>query len=429
MGKPTKEELIADQRCRNCHFPFDHDPNASPTATALLEGVNCEACHGPSRDYDLPHRQIGWRKLDSDEKQKLGMHDMSNPETQARLCLSCHVGQVSDKDPFAHRVVTHDMYAAGHPPLPGFEITTFSEALPHHWRTLDDKVRDLGPWLEQVSRHGDKAMTRSEWQKLHWPVGIDEAERSRTKRMVMGSVVALRQSAECLTTQSIDRENWPRLENYDCFACHHDLRESDKSWRQRRGAKGNGGLPGRPLPRQWQTVLVRVALAYAVSHGKDVPDIEGAVAEVDTAFVQTPFGQPDEIAKAADRLVVATDQFLAVIRDLPFHGKDVDMLLRLVAAEGANGGENLDYDSARQLAWGLRVLWNDAKQEIAIAATIEQGLNELDSLLRLEIPGGDRSLDEQPEGIGMPYENVAAYDPAAAREIFGRIHDALDPPK
>ena len=32
------------------------------------------------------------------------------------MCLSCHLGNAREG-----RVVTHEMYAAGHPPLPGFE--------------------------------------------------------------------------------------------------------------------------------------------------------------------------------------------------------------------------------------------------------------------------------------------------------------------
>ncbi len=31
--------------------------------------------------------------------------------------------------------MTHEMYAAGHPPLPSVELQTFCEEMPQHWQT------------------------------------------------------------------------------------------------------------------------------------------------------------------------------------------------------------------------------------------------------------------------------------------------------
>ena len=44
--------------------------------------------------------------------------------SRAKLCSACHVGNVEDG-----KLVTHEMYAAGHPPLPGIEIVAFCDAL------------------------------------------------------------------------------------------------------------------------------------------------------------------------------------------------------------------------------------------------------------------------------------------------------------
>ena len=35
------------------------------------------------------------------------------------------------------------MYAAGHPPLPGFEIATFTQQMPKHWVDFADKSADV----------------------------------------------------------------------------------------------------------------------------------------------------------------------------------------------------------------------------------------------------------------------------------------------
>ena len=42
-----------------------------------------------------------------------------DPVRRTELCLSCHLGSTSE-----NKMVTHAMYAAGHPPLPGFEMET-----------------------------------------------------------------------------------------------------------------------------------------------------------------------------------------------------------------------------------------------------------------------------------------------------------------
>src|SRR5690606_4454004 len=44
-----------------------------------------------------------------------------------------HVGS-----PAEGKVVTHAMMAAGHPPLPSFEVASFSKKLPQHWYDLKD---------------------------------------------------------------------------------------------------------------------------------------------------------------------------------------------------------------------------------------------------------------------------------------------------
>jgi hypothetical protein len=97
------------------------------------DGVSCAGCHGPSEKWIFAHSRPGWRKKTPEEKQKEGMVDLRNPVRRAELCMSCHVGNAAEG-----KVVTHDMFAAGHPPLPPFEIATFSKNMPQHWRNPKD---------------------------------------------------------------------------------------------------------------------------------------------------------------------------------------------------------------------------------------------------------------------------------------------------
>src|SRR5947209_10193839 len=76
-----------------------------------------------------------WRGVASQAKEEqYRMADLWDPGKRSKTCASCHVGN-SDEG----KVVTHAMYAAGHPPLPGVEISTFSDAMPRHWQYLKEK--------------------------------------------------------------------------------------------------------------------------------------------------------------------------------------------------------------------------------------------------------------------------------------------------
>src|SRR5947209_9038065 len=76
-----------------------------------------------------------WRGVASQAKEEqYRMADPCDPRKRSKTCASCHVGN-SDEG----KVVTHAMYAAGHPPLPSLEIATFSDEMPRHWQYLKEK--------------------------------------------------------------------------------------------------------------------------------------------------------------------------------------------------------------------------------------------------------------------------------------------------
>ena len=71
------------------------------------------------------------RKVKED---KYGMTDLWDPARRVEVCGSCHVGSRAE-----NKVVTHLMYAAGHPPLPSFEVGAFCDMMPRHWQLLAEK--------------------------------------------------------------------------------------------------------------------------------------------------------------------------------------------------------------------------------------------------------------------------------------------------
>ena len=113
--------------CLNCHA-MNYLTQQGRQFT-IEEGVSCGGCHGPSEHWFGDHQRPDWRKLSPAEKEAKGMLDVRDPLKRAELCLSCHVGNAREG-----KVITHAMYAAGHPPLPAMEIATFAKNQPQHWR-------------------------------------------------------------------------------------------------------------------------------------------------------------------------------------------------------------------------------------------------------------------------------------------------------
>src|SRR5206468_1043440 len=126
-----------------------------------------------------------------------------DPVRRSELCLSCHLGNADEG-----KVLTHEMYAAGHPPLPGFDTATFSLVEPPHWwqpRKVDAfKDPKSGPqWIKNFA---------ADLSGLH-----------HTKTILLGSVVALREAMELMAAQAQAADQgpaWPEYSHFECYSCH-----------------------------------------------------------------------------------------------------------------------------------------------------------------------------------------------------------------
>jgi hypothetical protein len=85
-------------------------------------GVSCETCHGPGRDYLLPHQEKGaYEKVLS-----LGMKDVwKKPEKWSLDCINCHVLGENEGDAALAK--------AGHPTGADFDIGTKYLPVAGHW--------------------------------------------------------------------------------------------------------------------------------------------------------------------------------------------------------------------------------------------------------------------------------------------------------
>jgi hypothetical protein len=392
------KDATADRSCLSCHGVDIRDPNVKIDKTFKPEeGVSCVACHGAHAEWVDIHgarlQREKWRALSRAEKERdYGMTDLWNPATRAKTCAACHIG-----DSRQGKVITHAMYAAGHPPLPGFEVATFSNAMPRHWQDLKEK----SPAVQRL---------------LSYTPGVHE----ETKAVIIGGVVELREALELLAAQAARRGLTKEPENrlldlaqVDCYACHHELKTP--SWRQERGYWGS---PGRPPLRQWPLALVKLGIDHA-GLNRYLPDFESKLRALHDAFNRQPFGKLPEVARTARELAECCQDLESGLskKSTPYDQTAAVRLLRYLCVLSA--AETPDYDSARQMAWAFEVIYSELDPKPAHDTEIQAKLKALDDELKLSLPSGQQHqiLAELPPAL----RKISEYDPARFQQTFREL--------
>jgi mono/diheme cytochrome c family protein len=398
-GDPTAAGKKAE--CLVCHAT-DTAPGA-PLSADIPDrfrcdlGVNCQACHGPAAKWDGPHRLGDWRPLTGREKTSTyGMTNLRDPAVRARTCAGCHVG-AADEGKF----VTHDMYAAGHPPLPAFELATFSRDEPRHWLSPGDipYIRGLEP-AAAAERYSYR-----------------DGELDSARLVAVGAVVSLRRAIDLLRFDPDPARPSPGLDfaHFNCAACHHDLRvPSDRQ------VNGFPGVPGRPVPQTWSVWLVRAVLRHAQQSGRDGAEQLRAEFEAEydalrRAFDAKPFGDKTEVLQAARSLDATCEKVQKLVKEIKYDGEDARGLLVALAAEAAaepgpaaaRRRDFLDADGAAQIARAFA----------AIYAELAGGSAEPPEAIPTGPPSPDR-LKSDPGGIAKLLAEIDAGLPLAVRPNY-----------
>ncbi|MEO0367931.1 MAG: multiheme c-type cytochrome [Pseudomonadota bacterium] len=177
------ESAHTAKECLGCHT---HNVPADLRGPDFLisDGVGCEACHGAAQNYIESH-------VHGTHAQNLeaGLYKTEDPLVRAEICLSCHIGNDSD------RKITHAIMGAGHPRL-NFELNTFSDIQPAHYRIDDDYKQRKG-------------------------------EQSDLQVWALGQVTAADLLLNNLTAFPHDGL-FPELIHVDCLSCHDPM--SDIDW-------------------------------------------------------------------------------------------------------------------------------------------------------------------------------------------------------
>lgn len=433
-----------DVRCIACHSAYPLSQLAAEdlligeslqTDLKLTQGVSCEGCHGAAggataggaesslEGWLNPHvNSDKWRFLSPEDKCRSGYSDVRSVVSRTKICASCHVGDAS-----LGRVLTHEMYAAGHPPLPPFELETFEDLMPKHWMDFRDKSEVLREQFQQRAA-----------------VKMSDAESSRSRTTVISALVVygafLRLTADLADPtgvaeiQGLPRPAWPEFSQFDCYACHHDLKS--KNWRQTAQAAGR---PGRPRLVPWPAALARAASSLKAG---EFTALEQRLVE---SVVATPFGDGETVTKAARELARACDALAISIESSDWtQDSQRQMLEAVLSAGGGLVTPVADYDSARQYAWAFGVLQAElaGKKRSAVidewfgsesGLTTRSGVPLLLDLkvgesVQLLIPGArkERSiLQIDPQRVLPP---IAGYDAIQFQAAFREIQQKLTGP-
>ncbi len=323
-----------DATCLSCHVHHGFEPRMVDREAPILgDGVGCESCHGAAGRWLAPHSERRWKGLTALQKsERFGMTATKDLATRARLCADCHVG-TPDAD------VNHDMIAAGHPRLL-FEFANQQSKERRHWSLEEDKARD------------------PDYEVRAWALGtVIGSERS------LGLLEGRARRAKDAPHSA---GPWPELAEYDCFACHHDLKPSV-------GETRAGGKSGTLSWGDWAFPILRRLDSDRADAGA-FPDGSGLARLADV--MRRPGVPPDEAAglarRAASELHRLEDRIAgtmfgrgdvgalidAIFRDAEMAptprwteaSRDYLALVALLRARGDLGGPPLDAATASRLS-------------------------------------------------------------------------------
>lgn len=432
-------EIHRDKRCLACHTGYPlaamgNDPHLMSAELAknlrVVQGISCEGCHSPAGDtrgdgavvtgWFQPHAQRDlWRFMSAKDKlDKFGFSDIRSATARTRLCLTCHLGNAAEG-----KVVTHEMYAAGHPPLPGFELSTFAAQMPKHWRDFDKKAEAVRE--EFLKKNVDDVYGRDSFKldNLH-----------ETNNALVAALVSFSENlklssalADEAATMPVAKPDWPELAQFECFACHHDLK--DRSWRQRRTLRG---APGRPMLRAWPTTLTKLAIKRA---GHDPKEFDQRLQSIEKLLSEQPFGRRERWHATIRPLTDWLDVQALSLERKPLPRDEGLGLLREIALIAES--DLWDYDSARQLVWAAqtlrRELASDRSDETlrSKVAALDPSYAEIEKLFVLDLiqgrkaqqqlPGSTKSREVQEVDLETTLPPIANYDAAVFRVLFRKL--------
>lgn len=326
-----KEPAHEAKLCLDCHA---HYPAPSQRGNRFLykEGVSCEGCHGPAGSWIEGHIEKGANHVRNVSN---GLYPLSQPAEQARLCLSCHLGDAS-------RFVTHRIMGAGHPRM-SFELTTFTAMGPSHYRVDEDYIARKG---------------------ANDPVRV----------WAFGQLLAVQTQLEALMDPQRNYDGvFPELVLFDCHACHRPMAE--QRWTARAGTP-----PGVIRLNQGHLVMLKALVATFAPQFNG--ELDQSLNQLNHSLYSRAAGGHLSWQDAAKQLHTFTRKLLPVLEKVSFDRRArMNILLTLIDESRLHG--YADYANAEQAYMAIVGVSNGLIQDGSVKLTpdIRATLAELKSSL------------------------------------------------
>lgn len=335
-AEPAHESKL----CLDCHA---HNPAPAQRGPQfqISDGVGCEGCHGPSERWIRSHVEPGATHA---RNLAHGLYPSGQDVPRAQLCLSCHLGT-------PQKFVTHKIMAAGHPRM-SFELDTFTQIEPPHFRVDKDWQQRKGSW------DGVRA----------WAVGQAVAAKE---------LLALLQSP-------VGRDGlFPELALFDCHSCHHPM--SDK----RNTAARVGAGPGVVRLNDASLLMLhqiarQVAPELAPAFAGHVRQLHAQVASGNQAIAQ---------AHTVESLIAGLIPKIAAHR---FSGQALHSVLIGLIDDGL-AGQYGDYQGAEQAVMAMQSVTDlMVRQSLLKPQAVKPALRQLLALVaqdeKYDLPAFRKSL-------------------------------------
>jgi len=269
--------------CLDCHT-MNVPKSVQANTIDFVEGISCEACHGPAGGWLSQHTAEGWTH---EQSVKAGMRDLRGLDNRAKNCLACHLGD-------ATKSVNHDLIAAGHPDMI-FELDNYTAVMPPHWTPNTTKSKQSG----DIEPTGAKA----------WAVGQAASFREGMLQMA----------------RRARSNHWPEFADMNCYACHHSLKDSE--WRQERGYKHKtGGPPWNPARYAVLKHLVATFAPREKTHlDSQVDRLSGQIAQLNTP--------PATVAATASDLANTMERVIPSIENANFDNATAKRIIDRIAGD------------------------------------------------------------------------------------------------
>ncbi len=231
-------------------------------------------------------------------------------------------------------------------------------------------------------------------EACHGPAESWVIEHTRTGDEGYQQAVALRESVQRLARrgQQENAPGWPEFAEFDCFACHREVRnvgstyfsrderdflkkgeEWPPSWRQRRGYDGVAGIP------RWdasQYVVFRELVKAVAPEARQTLDEKMAV--LGQLMGKISAADPKKISVAATDAAAFVDTLIPLVTDVKPNAQLLDQLLQNIAdasPEIASAG----FRVAGQAAMAVDALFVDYRKHVQPdpSGTIDEAIDKL----------------------------------------------------